>query len=97
MTFNKNKVKFPVFDCDLKCNVDWNAWEKLSKLDGSFIFIKKSLMGHTVSDKTTTTAIINAGIRTKEDYSIFRRFWPTPIAKILTRLYKQSEKSNNEK
>ena len=54
-------------------------------------------MGHTVSEQTTTTAIINAGIRTKEDYSIFRRFWPTPIAKILTRIYKQSEKSNNEK
>ena len=97
VTFNRNKIKYPVFDCDMKCDVDWNAWEKLYKLEGSFIFIERSLMGHTVSSETTTTAIINAGIRTKEDYEIFKRFWPTPIAKILTKIYKKSEKSNSIK
>ena len=97
VTFNTKRIKYPVFDCELKCDVDWNAWEKLSKLDGSFVFIDKNLMGHTVSDETTTTAIINAGIRTKEDYEIFKRFWPKPSAKILTRVYKQSERNNKTK
>ena len=95
VTFNKDKVIFPLFDCELKCNIDWNGWEKLSKLDGGFTFVNKMLMGHKISEETTTTQIINLGIRTKEDYEIFRRFWPKLIAKILTKLYKKSEKSNS--
>ena len=94
VTFNKKKMIFPVFDCDLKCNVDWNAWEKLSKNKGSFSFINKPLVGHKISDDTTTTKIINDGIRTKEDLEIYKRFWPEWIARILNKFYKNSEKSN---
>ena len=81
----------------MKCNIDWYAWEKLSKEDGSFIYIPKYLMGHRISEETTTTEIIRAGIRTKEDYIMFKKFWPNIIAKILTRIYKGSEKNNNVK
>ena len=69
--------------------------EKLSKKEGGFIYISKSLMGHRISEETTTTEIIRSGIRTKEDYIMFRKFWPNTIAKILTMLYKQSEKNNS--
>ena len=51
-------------------------------------------MGHTISEETTTTEIINAGIRTKEDFIMFKKFWPSFIAKIITKLYKLSEKNN---
>ena len=27
------------FSSNLRCDVDWDAWEKLSKIDGNFIFI----------------------------------------------------------
>jgi hypothetical protein len=54
-------------------------------------------MGHRISASSTTTNIINQGIRTKEDYEIFKRFWPTPIAKYLTKFYQKSEKSNSLK
>lgn len=97
VTFNTKKVEFPVFDCDFKADVDWNAWERLSKVDGSFIFIDKMLMGHTVSVETTTTKIINSGIRTREDYEMFKRFWPIPVAKLINIFYKNAEKSNNTK
>ena len=96
-SFNKSKIEFPVFDCDMKCNIDWNAWEKLSLKKGSFSFINKHLMGHKISEETTTTEIINSGIRTKEDYEIYIRFWPKWFAKKITKLYKNSEKNNNVK
>ena len=54
-------------------------------------------MGLTISDETTTTEIINNGIRTQEDYTILRKFWPKPIAKIITKLYRNSEKNNKIK
>ena len=98
VTFNVEKVKLPVFyGSGMKCNIDWYAWEKLSKENGSFIYIPKYLMGHRISEETTTTEIIRAGIRTKEDYIMFKKFWPNIIAKILTRIYKGSEKNNNVK
>ena len=42
-------------------------------------------MGHRISEESTTTDIINSGIRTKEDNYIFRKFWPKFIANILTK------------
>ena len=51
-------------------------------------------MGHRISEESTTTDIINNGIRTKEDYDIYCKFWPKFIAKLLAGIYKNSEKSN---
>lgn len=93
--FNIKKIKFPVFSSNYKCDVDWNAWEKLSKLNGRFIFINKNLMGHRIHEESTTTEIIKDNIRTKEDYDILQRFWPKPIAKIISKVYAKSENNNN--
>ena len=60
------------------------------------IFIKDKLMGHRIDETTTTTKIINEGIRTKEDLIILKKFWPTPIAKLINRFYKKSEKNNSK-
>lgn len=95
VTFNTNKVKLPVFfGSGMKCNIDWFGWERLSNLEGKFIYIPKFLMGHTISEETTTTEIINAGIRTKEDLFMLKKFWPTWMAKIINKLYKNAEKNN---
>ena len=51
-------------------------------------------MGHRISESSTTTDIIREGIRTKEDYDMYLKFWPKWIAGILTKTYKNSEKSN---
>lgn len=95
VTFNKDLVKTPLFNCNFKCNVDWYAWEKLSNKPGEFICIKKRLMGHRVHEASTTTEIIKDNIRTKEDLEMLKKFWPAPIASIINHLYKGSEKSNN--
>lgn len=97
VTFVIKNCPKDIFKSDLKCNIDWYAWEKLSKKKGAFTFVPKPLMGHRISEDSTTTSIINQGIRTKEDYEIFCRFWPKPIAKLLTKFYQRSEKSNSLK
>ena len=94
VTFVKDACPKSVFECDLKCDVDWYAWEKLSKISGKFIYINERLMGHRIDDSTTTTDIINKGIRTKEDLFILKKFWPDFIAKIINHFYKKSENSN---
>lgn len=94
VTFVIKNCPYTIFASQFKCNVDWHAWEKLSKRNGAFTFIPRPLMGHRISEDSTTTDIIKQGIRTKEDYEIFCRFWPKPIAKLFAKLYQKSEKSN---
>ena len=97
VTFVTKNCPKDIFNSHFKCDCDWHAWERLSKRKGAFTFISEPLMGHRISEESTTTDIINQGIRTKEDYEIFCRFWPKPIAKLLTKLYQKSEKSNSLK
>jgi glycosyltransferase involved in cell wall biosynthesis len=97
VTFVKEKCPSEIFASDMKCNIDWLAWERLSKIKGKFIYINKYLMGHRIHEESTTTEIIKENIRTKEDFEILCRFWPESIAKIINYFYKSSEKSNNIK
>ena len=97
VTFNKDKVRFPVYASELKCDVDWNAWERLSKLDGRFVYIPEHLMGHRIHSDSTTTAIIKDNIRTKEDYEILKRFHNKVVAYLIAKVYSLSEISNGKK
>ena len=97
VTFVKENIPNDVFICNLTCNVDWFTWEMLSKLNKSFVFVSKKLMGHRISESTTTSSIINSGVRTKEDLYMFNKFWPEFIAKFINKFYKKAEKSNNVK
>lgn len=94
VTFVNNNCPKEIFNSDFKSNVDWYAWEKLSKIDGKFIYVSKKLMGHRIDDTTTTSDIIKQGIRTKEDLVMFEKFWPKKIAKLINNFYSKSEKSN---
>lgn len=96
VTFVKKNCPNEIFASEYKSNVDWYAWAKLSNLDGRFAFVNEKLMGHRISEESTTTDIIKQGIRTKEDYAIYSMFWPKFIAKILAKAYKSSEKSNGK-
>ena len=42
-----------------------------------------------------TSSYIEDNARANEDLELFRRFWPNPIAKLISRAYSSSEKSND--
>ncbi len=94
VTYVRSKVPKIIFKNNFTCNVDWEAWELLSKINGRFVYINKPFMGHRVHDDSTTTKIINSNIRTQEDLEMFNKFWPKFITKIINKIYKNSEKSN---
>lgn len=95
VTFVKKNCPKEIFASKLQCNVDWNAWEKLSRKAGAFTFVPKKLMGHRISEDSTTTDSIKDGIRTKEDMMMYQKFWPKWMARILAGMYKKSEDSNS--
>ena len=79
----------------MKCDIDWLAWERLSKRKGYFYYIHKPLMGHRIYSESTTSEIIGDNLRTIEDFEVLKLFWPKPIAKVIAKVYSNSEKSND--
>lgn len=95
VTFNKGNLPDTIFQVGYRSDEDWQAWEKLSKLKGEFVYCDEILTYHRIHEDSETTAIIGDKVRSKEDYEMFLKFWPWPIAKILVKLYSKSEKSND--
>lgn len=83
------------FTNDYLSNIDWQQWEIQSKKRGSFVYNSKPLMCHRIHSNSTTSKIIGDNKRIDEDYNMFLKFWCKPIAKLLSNLYSQSQKSNN--
>ena len=95
VTYVKENLPEELFKQGYKSNIDWEAWELLSRKKGSFVYHPKSLMGHRVHEQSTTTEIIGSNLRTLEDVEILKKFWPEKIAKAIGKVYKKSEESNN--
>ena len=95
VTFVKANTSNEIFSSNMKSNVDWLAWERLSKRKGYFYYIHKPLMGHRIYSESTTSEIIVDNLRTIEDFEVLKLFWPKPIAKVIAKVYSNSEKSND--
>jgi hypothetical protein len=92
--YNLEKVERPVFENHFRSCEDWEAWEKLSKLKGEFIYINRPLMSHRIHEGSETTAIIHDHKRGEENMEMFSKFWPKPVAGLINRFYNKSEESN---
>lgn len=97
VTFARDNVPNPVFLVRFRAAEDWQAWERLSRLKGEFLYISRPLMYHRIHEESETSIIIGENVRTQEDYEMYCMFWPKPIAKLLVRFYAISQKSNNVK
>jgi len=97
VTYVMDRMVMPVFEHGLKSNLDWETWEKLSRTKGSFVYSRRILLWHRIHAESETTRTIESQQRTNEDLVILRKFWPTPIAKTIARIYALSERSNRIK
>lgn len=83
-----------VFLSGLGSNLDWEAWERVSRLDGSFVYAPQVLMHHRIHGGSETSRLIENDERTREDQMMFERFWPRPVAHAINRLYRSAQNSN---
>lgn len=95
VAFAKDNLPFPVFRVGFRSDEDWEAWEMISRLKGAFLYDPKICMGHRIHKESETSLILNDHARSAEDYEMFCKFWPKPIARILVKVYSASEKSND--
>ena len=94
VTINKTVVTDPPFRQEYKSCLDWDAWERLSRLTGDFVYCPKRLMTHRIWPGSTTSECINDSSRTKEELEILCRFWPRFAAAIVSKAYAKAQKSN---
>lgn len=95
VTYVKANLPETVFGTDMACDLDWEAWERLSRLQGGFCYVHAPLMGHRIHGESTTTKIIGKDHgRSAEDLRMYEKFWPKPVAKWLNRLYSAGQDAN---
>lgn len=95
VTYCKDRLPQPIFSVGYKSNIDWQAWDMISKLNGEFIYCTQLLVFHRIHRASTTSELMEQNMRWKEDYQMFCQFWPKSVAKLLVHIYRNSEKSNN--
>lgn len=76
-----------------KASMDWDFWERLSKQKGAFVYVPDVLLYHRMNDENTTSILLEtSNVRYEEEYEIFCRFWPKPIAKLIMKFYSKASK-----
>ena len=94
VAFFRDNLPNVVFNNHFRTNEDWEAWEMISKIKGTFLYSNIPMMAHRIHKDSETSAAIQETGRSSEDYEMYKKFWPDWIARILVRLYKSREKSN---
>lgn len=94
VTFVKKMLPGEPFASGYQSDLDWQAWERISRIKGSFVYCHTLLMLHRIHEESVTTRIIANSDRTKEDFDMYCKFWPKWLAKGLVKLYAKSQDSN---
>ncbi|MDO5136628.1 MAG: glycosyltransferase, partial [Eubacteriales bacterium] len=83
VTLVKENLPGFAFRNNMKSNIDWQAWEEISRLKGEFAYVSSPSMEHRIHQASTTSALLESDGRRAEDLAVFRKFWPTWIANAI--------------
>jgi hypothetical protein len=95
--FNVKNIGPFEFSEEYQYNIDWEAWLRLAKKEGKFIYINKKLMVHRLHDESQTFIQIQNDNRYKEEEKIFQSIWNKPFARLIMKIYKYSSSLNVQK
>ncbi|MCL2111208.1 MAG: glycosyltransferase [Clostridiales bacterium] len=93
-TYVKRRFKTLDFISEWQNSHDWEAAIRLASEKGEFLFVPELLLGHRIYLESQTTHTIRSGIRYKEDFECFKKYWPAPIAGAILKRYAKSYDSN---
>ena len=92
VTYVKKRMPGKLFIGNMKSNIDWQAWELLSKRRGSFVYIPEKLMLHRIHGESTTAELVGEHARREEDLYMLRKFWPGKMPELIWKLYGKNER-----
>jgi len=88
----------PVFQFDRSYpnNLDWEAWIRLARQKGAFVYVRERLMTHRFHQDSETSASLAGERRRVDDRRIFNLLWPRPVAAVISRLYALAYRSKHD-
>lgn len=91
-----NKAAYPDFRFseDWSINLDWDAWDRLARLDAAIVWERGRLVVHRVHAQSETTRGIADNRRLLEDQEMFRRYWRPELARLISWIYRASYAAN---
>lgn len=87
VTYNVKLLGEPIFTSDLKFSLDWDTYLKIYSRKGKIAFIAKPLIYYRIHDEATSKTCIDNNKRYEEDTIMFKKRWPSFIAKLLMKFY----------
>lgn len=94
VTINTRITGKSPYKTELKCDLDWDTWDKMAQYKERFLYIPKELMQHRIHEESETTNLIENNIRLEEDLLMLKRYWPDSMAKFIMKFYKNAVKTN---
>lgn len=94
VTVNKKVTGENPYKTELKCDLDWDTWDKMAKYKEGFLYIPKELMAHRIHEESETSNLIENNTRLEEDLLMLKRYWPNPIASFIMKFYGKAVKTN---
>lgn len=94
VTLVKEALPVPLFKGSMRSNIDWQAWEELSRQRGGFVYVPRRLMAHRIHSDSATSELLSVNGRREEDLQVLTKFWPRPVAGWIEYFYQNGEKSN---
>ena len=95
VTYCVRNLPAALFSSSFESNVDWETWERLSGRKGGFVYTPEIHILRRVHKASTTSVLVQSSVRRREDYEMFRKFWPEQAARILLKVYISNEKNYN--
>lgn len=92
--FNRGLLPDFRFSAEFKSNLDWDAWDRISTYRGKITYLSDPLVSHRVHDQSETSVSIADNTRLREDFQMFRRYWPEPVCRLIMSFYRQSYSGN---
>jgi len=94
VSFCKLNLPPVIFDKEFQYIPDWAAWERISRLEGSFLYSSVPSVGHRIHEESWTTEVLQDNKRFQEELRMFEMFWPKLLAKKIAKVYQKSGNSN---
>lgn len=89
-TYNTSLTGLPIFHGDYSFVTDWDALLRLSEKPGRFICDERELISYRVHEGAATSRLTKGHLRSREEYQMFCRMWPRPIASLILIPYGKS-------
>lgn len=91
VTYNKAVLgERDIFHSTLCYSLDWDMFLDLSARGGRFFYDKSVLTYFRIHERSTSMLCIENEVREREDYIMFYKMWPKPIADFLMLFYKRA-------